>query len=171
MTAASLKPALTEHPAGTLALSGEALLDLMKAVLERDLAFRFEARGTSMAPFIRSGDIVTIQPLRDRCLSKGDVVAFTEPLTEKLYVHRIIKKTASRYAVKGDNVSLPDGVIPATRILGVVSKVERKGREVSLGVERGRALIAGMSRVGVLPFAPWGAARAFLRIFHWRRTK
>jgi signal peptidase I len=143
----------------------------MKAVLDRDVPFRFEARGTSMAPFIRNGDIVTVRPVRERPLRKGDVVAFAEPLTEKLYVHRIIGKTGSRYAIKGDNVSEPDGLIPGTSIVGVVAKVERGGREISLGVGRGRALIADMSRIGALPVTARRAIGAFRRILRQRRSR
>lgn len=165
------RPALVGHPAGTLALSGDALLGLMKAVLDREVPFRFEARGTSMAPFIRDGDIVTVHPVGKRPLRKGDVVAFSEPMTDKLYVHRIIGESGSRYAIKGDNLSAPDGLIPGANILGVVVKVEREGREVSLGVGRGRILIADLSRIGALPITARRAVGAFLRILRRRTTR
>ena len=171
MTEEDRKPALIEHRAGTLALSGNALLGLMKAVLDRDVPFRFEARGTSMAPFIRDGDIVTVRPVRERSLRKGDVVAFAEPSMNKLYVHRIIRASGGRYAVKGDNLSEADGVIPGSCIAGVVAKVERGGWEFSLGVGRGRALIADMSRIGALPVTVRRVVGAYLRILRRRRTR
>jgi signal peptidase I len=143
----------------------------MKAVLDRDVPFRFEARGTSMAPFIRNGDIVTVRPARERPLLKGDVVAFAEPSTNKLCVHRIIRASGGRYAVKGDNVPNADGVIPGSCIVGVVAKVERGGRKISLGVGRGRALIADMSRIGALPVTGRRAVGVFLRILRRRKTK
>jgi len=171
LTGESRRPALVGHPAGTLALSGNALLGLMKAVLGRGVPFRFETRGASMAPFIRDGDVVTVRPIRERPLRKGDVVAFAEPLTDKLYVHRIIREAGSLYAIKGDNVSEPDGLIPGTNILGVVAKVERGGRKIALGVGRGRVLIADMSRIGALPVTARRAVGAFLRILRSRRTR
>ena len=171
MTGEDRKPVLVGHPAGTLAVSGNALLGLMKAVLDRDVLFRFEARGTSMAPFIRDGDIVTVRPVRERPLRKGDVVAFAEPSTNKLYVHRIIRASGGRCAIKGDNLPEADGVIPSSCIVGVVAKVERGGREISLGVGRGRTLIADMSRIRVLPVTARRAIGAYLRILRRRRTR
>ena len=47
---------------GGLSLSGEALIELMRAVLARGLPFRFAARGFSMAPFIRDGDVISVSP-------------------------------------------------------------------------------------------------------------
>jgi signal peptidase I len=164
LTGESHKPSLVAHPAGTLSLSGNALLGLMQAVLARGLPFRFEARGTSMSPFIRDGDIVTIRPIGRIPPKKGDVVAFAEPLTDKLYVHRIIKETRAGFAIKGDNLPRSDGLIPEANLLGVVAKVERRGREISLAIGPGRSLIADMSRIGVLSVTARRVVRAFQRI-------
>ena len=51
----------------------------MRAVLEKGRAFRFEARGTSMLPLIRDGDVVTVTPLSGGGPRTGDVVAFADP--------------------------------------------------------------------------------------------
>ena len=62
-----------------LPLSGQALLDLMRAVLAKGVPFRFCARGWSMAPFIRDGDVITVSPLRQSLPGVGEVVAFVRP--------------------------------------------------------------------------------------------
>ena len=48
---------------GEIVLQREDLAGLMRAVLEKGKAFRFEVRGASMRPVIRDGDVVTVSPL------------------------------------------------------------------------------------------------------------
>ncbi len=76
--------------AGDLPLPGEALAGLMAAVLGKGLPFRFEARGESMHPAIRHGDVVTVAPVAGRAPRAGDVVAFIHPGTGGVRVHRIL---------------------------------------------------------------------------------
>ena len=113
-----------------LDLSGEALVVLLKAVIERGVSFRYCAKGFSMIPFIQNGDIVTIVPLKEYAPSLGDVVAFAPPLSGKLAVHRIIKRKRGFYLLKGDNNLVADGWIPYKKILGCVGRVERDGKTV-----------------------------------------
>ena len=47
-----------------LPLSGAAMLGLLEGVLSRGVPFRFRAGGSSMAPFIRDGDVISVSPLR-----------------------------------------------------------------------------------------------------------
>lgn len=165
MTAESPKPSLSVHPHGRMVLSGAALHHLMKSVLEKGVPFRFKAKGFSMTPFIRNGDVVTVFPVRGRTLKNGDVVAFINPATAKLNVHRIIQVWEKSYSIKGDNAFVPDGLIPGHSVLGVVGKIERKGRTVSLGVGLGRRLIALLSKSNLLFSRLLKAATAFRRFF------
>ena len=123
----------------------------MSDVLARGIPFRFAAPGFSMFPFIRDGDAVTISPLRGARARFGDVVAFTGPKGGPI-VHRITARRPGRYEIRGDSASGPDAldVVPATGILGVVTRVERRGRRVRLGLGPERALAAGLSRLGLL---------------------
>ena len=52
-----------------------ALVDLLQAVTERGIAFRVQAPGFSMYPFIRNMDTITISPLPAVGPRTGDVVA------------------------------------------------------------------------------------------------
>ncbi len=147
-----MKPALVVKDARELALDGESLTSLMRDVLMKGRPFRFRARGWSMSPFIKDGDTVTVRPLRPSEPASGDVVAFLFPATGKAAVHRVVKVEGGRFVVKGDNVAEGDGEVGRESILGIVSGVERDGRRVKLGRERGLggALVAGLSRTGVL---------------------
>jgi len=139
-----------------LSLSGYALLDICKKVLDKGLLFRFKAKGFSMFPFIRDGDIITISPLNGSSPRIGDVVAFVNSNKQRLVVHRIIKRINSSFIITGDNIPQADGLIPLSDIFGRVVRIERNSRRVILGIGLERYIIvlierAGM-RVGFLPF-------------------
>jgi signal peptidase I len=126
-------------------MSGVAFASLMKAVLEKNVPFRFTATGCSMSPFIRDGDLITISPVSSR-LRPGDVVPFVSPFCDKLMVHRILNVSREGCLTKGDNNSEPDGRIPASSIIGRVVRVEHRRRQVRFGLGIERFLIAWLSQ-------------------------
>ncbi len=142
-----------------LPLSGAALLDLMRAVLDRGVPFRFRARGGSMSPFVRDGDVVTVEPAAAP-VRTGDIVAFVDPASRRLRVHRVAATRGDAFLLKGDNVEVPDGMVQRDGILGRVVRVERDGSPVRLGTGPERGLIAWLSRAGSL-----GRARRLYRRF------
>jgi len=145
------EPSLVITKDEELSLSGDALIGLMQAVLARDAPFRFRAKGWSMSPFIRDGDVITIVPLNNALPRLGDVVAFIHPKMNKLVVHRVIGTRNGACIVQGDNVpGLVDGVIAQTSILGRVTRVQRNGRHIWPGLGPERYLIAFLSRAGLL---------------------
>ena len=123
------------------------MIDLVKAVHEKGADFRFKARGFSMTPFIRHGDVITITSLAVRPPEVGMIVAFTHPCNRRLIVHRIVVRRDEAYLIKGDNAFAPDGWVGRAQIFGYVGNVERHGRPVwfSGGGFSGR-MIACLSR-------------------------
>lgn len=140
-------------------MSGNAFAELMGAVLEKNVPFRFTASGSSMAPFIRDGDILTVSPL-SLPLCRGDVVPFVNPAGNQLMVHRIVGISREGYLIKGDNNSVPDGRIPVAVIIGRVVRVEHGGRSVRLGLGPERFLIAWLSQCCLLTPVVAGVRRA-----------
>lgn len=133
-----------------LPLSGSTLLELMRAVLQKGVPFRFRAKGWSMTPFIRNGDVVTVAPLDDKPRI-GEVVAFIHPQANVLIVHRIIGKNGTNFFIQGDSLAArTDGYIPYENLLGKVTSVERDGRVIKLGLGPERWLIALLSRIRLL---------------------
>lgn len=145
-----LKPALFYKNGGVLSLTGPALNKLLRAVLDKGIPFRFRAKGFSMAPFIRDGDIVTVSPLSGSSPGLGDVVAFIHPETKRLIIHRVVGKSLKSYKIKGDNISQGDGPITKEHIMGLVTKVERDGRKVFFGLGPEKFLISFMTGSGFL---------------------
>jgi hypothetical protein len=135
---------------GECTLSMKTLVELLDVLTKKGKPFRFQAPGFSMFPFIRNLDDITVSPLPSGGPRVGDVVAFINPATGKLVVHRVIGTNGDGYLIRGDNSPEPDGLIPRDNILGYVSRVDRNGRKVTIGSGPERFLIALMSRKEVL---------------------
>ena len=129
-----------------LSLSGPGLVELLRAVLGKGVPFRFRVKGFSMHPFIKDGDVVTLSPLCVHSPRVGDVVAFLYPGSGKLAVHRLVGKKGDSSLIMGDSLDRPDGMIPEMNILGYVTKVEREGKRVYLGLGPERLVIAFLTR-------------------------
>jgi signal peptidase I len=126
-------------------------MELMQAVHAKELPFRFRAGGHSMAPFIRDGDVICVSPLASRTPRPGDVVAFIHPETRLLCIHRVLSIKEEGFLIRGDNMpERPDGRIPREAIVGRVTRVERAGRKVRLGLGPERLLLALLIRCGGL---------------------
>jgi len=87
-----------------------------------------------MAPFIKDGDVLTIVPFNGSRPKRGDVVAFTPGKGVKLIIHRVIGRKGEEYLIKGDSLAEVDGLFPEEDLLGKVEKVERRGKDVILGL-------------------------------------
>lgn len=143
---------LTDGPVahgGAYALSGMGLLQLMDAALARGASFRFTARGFSMDPFVRDGDVLTVARVTRRP-ALGDVIAVRDPVSRRLVVHRVVACRPEGVVVRGDGAGQADGVAGPRDVLGRVVAVERRGRCVRLGRGPERLALALLSRAGLL---------------------
>jgi signal peptidase I len=125
-----------------LLISDVAFVDLLQLLLARGTSARFRAKGHSMSPFIRDGDIIIVSPQEPSRLTRGDIVAFSHPTDGKLCVHRIITKKKGAMVIQGDNLPRADGLIPNRFILGQITRIEREGRSVIYGLGPEKMLIA-----------------------------
>lgn len=145
-------------------LPNNGFAELMTAVLKKGKPFRFQAAGVSMCPFIRSGDVITIEPVPG-LIHFGEVLAFRQPVTDKLAVHRVVGRGRKGLLLKGDNSCHCDGWVSLDKIIGRINKVEHRGRNVRIGLGRERILIAGMSRLKVLRPLICSFYRAFRPVY------
>lgn len=144
-------PRLFVINAEELPLSGQAVLELMRGVLDRGKPFRFRARGWSMAPFIRDGDVITVSAFTHSQPGTGDVVAFIRPGSGSLVVHRVVARGSHSALIQGDNgLEYQDGIIPSENLLGRVTRVERNGHRTWSGLGPERLIIAWLSAAGLL---------------------
>ena len=168
--AAAGKPSLRVVRGRELSLSGESLLGLLEAVLAKGVPFRFRARGFSMSPLIKDGDLLTVAPRGKERLRPGDTIAFINPLNGKPTVHRIIRLDRGFVVVKGDNVAETDGLIPEGDVLGIVASVERRGKKVRFGLGIEGRMVAFLSSRGLFE-KPFSAAKRIFRPVTRRRVR
>ncbi|MGQ9645215.1 MAG: S26 family signal peptidase [Thermodesulfobacteriota bacterium] len=135
------------------------MAELVTEVLGKRAECRLQVKGYSMSPFIKDGDVVTISPVFWLSPRVGDVIAFINPKTEKLLIHRIVGKIGDAFLLKGESAFEPDGLIRRNHMVGVITSVERKGRRMCFGLGPERFLIALLTRTNL-----------FLPILHpvWR---
>ena len=131
-------------------LSNAGQLELLRGVAEHGASLHTTVRGLSMSPFIRDRDVVTIAPLRGREPVVGEVVAAVIPGTGRLAVHRVVERRAQGWVVRGDNCPSDDGVLGLANIVGRVVRVQRRGRDVRLGLGPEAVLIAAADRRGLV---------------------
>ena len=166
MSSQGTKPKFAIVKGSELSLSGPALVQLLRAVLDKGAPARFWAKGFSMSPFIKNEDVVTLYPLQNASPGVGDVIAFVLRETDKLCVHRVVGKKGDFYVTKGDNSSEADESVPRENILGFVTRVERGGKEVFLGLGPERFLIGFLGGRGLLLpliLPVWKVVRLFIK--------
>ena len=145
------KPSISNRHVSNLDLNHEGFLDLLEAVPAKGKPFRFRVAGISMHPYIKDGDVVTIEKTQGKILRIGDVVAAIHPQNGRLMIHRIIKKTSDGYLVNGDNIPNSDVIVQSDKILGIVSSISRDGVPVLFGLGHEKILIAALSPIDKFP--------------------
>jgi signal peptidase I len=133
-----------------LSLSDSSLIGLLREVLEKGSKFDLKVKGSSMSPFIKEGDLVTISPPLATSPGVGRMVAFVQPGAEKLLIHRVLGRRGGTYLIKGDSMEGQGDLVPRENILGRVIRIERNEKEISLGLGPERFLIAFLSRKELL---------------------
>ena len=145
-------PVIAPAQVSELLVSGPHLVELLRDILARGRGVKFRARGYSMSPFIKDGDILTVSPLRARRPGFGDVLVFTHPQTGMLVVHRVVGVRSGSCLARGDSNWEVDGWVPDKNILGRVIAIERNGRPKTLGLGPERFLLALLTRTGVFRY-------------------
>ena len=126
-----------------LIINHSQLLELSAEILNQGSSFRFQARGTSMTPLIRQGDIITIQPVDLSDLRVGDVILF-QTAFDKLVAHRIIdigvENGQIQFVARGDAILGSGEKVHADMVLGQVVRIERGSRVMHLDMHYWRSL-------------------------------
>lgn len=134
------------------------LLELSKDIFRKGKSARFQAKGWSMRPFIRDGDIIVVSPIENSSIKAGDVV-FHLTTENKVIVHRVIKKYKKdkdnriTMLIKGDATFSSPEKVEMQDVLGKVVEVERNGRKKRL--DRKLYQIMGLFFAAISPFSRW----------------
>lgn len=112
--------------------------ELVRPLLAQGLSVRFQARGASMSPAIRDGDVVEVIPAIVTELHKDDIVlAKTD---DGFRLHRIVfaDPVGNRFLTRGDCGQEDDPMLTGSQILGLA-----RAKEVRLGRNSVRAKFRG----------------------------
>ena len=116
-------------------ISNADLDALAQQVLQAGATLRFTARGTSMCPFLKDGDVVELAPLGDRPLGWGEVALVRVP-GGRLVLHRVYRlrrlNGVRQLLLRGDNRPASDGWINPADVLGRARRAWRGGRRLAL---------------------------------------
>ena len=114
------------------------LFDLNKIIIENNM-IRFSSSGTSMYPCIKQGDTLYIEPKKAEQIKIGDIAAYSQ--SGVINAHRTIdkgKENGRDYIITRGDRRAPrvDTKIIDNDIMGIVSRIERKGRFLSTQEKR-----------------------------------
>ena len=132
-------------------INNPELIALMVDVLTQGKDFRFKATGGSMSPFIRNGDMLQISPLSDKKPGLGQVLAYHNPVTGSLIIHRLVGSSATYMLFRGDSYARNmQEKVSNEDLIGLVTAIEKTSKvsHFSLGIER--IPIALLSRYNLL---------------------
>jgi uncharacterized repeat protein (TIGR01451 family) len=105
--------------------------ELVRPLLEQGLNVRFQARGASMSPAIRDGEVVEVTPVMVTKLRKDDIVLAKSDAGFRL--HRIVRADPGKdvFITRGDCGQQNDPALKAEQILGLArAKEVRVGRNI-----------------------------------------
>lgn len=138
-----------------LSLGGAEFAALSAGILGQGGAFSFRARGASMAPFIRDGDTLTVQPTAAAALRPGDVILYPTQ-GGRLAAHRLIGRAGAGdsqvLVARGDAATGPGEAVTAAHVLGRVVRVQRGAR--TLDLDRAPRRAAARLWIATAPLGP-----------------
>lgn len=116
-------------------------LELSSEILNKGNYLRFQAKGCSMFPAVRDGDILNVEPVKEEEIRLGDII-FYRTADKRMSVHRVIKRLFrnDRFVLltKGDSNRGEGEAVSLEEILGRVKVIERNGQRIGLDQGLGR---------------------------------
>jgi signal peptidase I len=113
--------------------------DLAAEVAGRFGRVRIRVLGTSMAPAILPGDVLSVERADVAQVSPGEIVVFARP--GRIVAHRVVAKHSEPCVVlitQGDRLRLEDAPVSGEELIGRVTQVERRGTRI--GVRSGTGM-------------------------------
>lgn len=133
------------HSGHELLLDTRTFSAILVGTLQLGASLRFCIKGSSMFPLIRHKDLISVSPIKD-VIRIGDIVAFNSD-ENRIVVHRLLTKRGGKIVLKGDFMERGRiETVEENRILGRVTRIDRNGKRILLGLGKGRVLIAYLSR-------------------------
>jgi signal peptidase len=107
---------------------------LRKEAIKNGHAVQTIASGTSMFPFLRKGDVLTIDPAPMETIKRGDIVVFENE--DKWIAHRVIKirnnTEGLEFLLRGDTCMAFDPIVNKGNYIGIVRVFTRKNSKKNM---------------------------------------
>lgn len=140
---------------------------LRKQAIQKGHSVQTLASGYSMFPFLKKGDILTVEPVPMEMIKRGDVVVFERG--EKWIAHRVIKirvcAEGLEFLLRGDTCIAFDPVVKKNNYVGTVKVFNRKKVEKQVNKGRQRVLNLMISCSGLFYNFSLYSSLKFLRFF------
>lgn len=108
------------------------LLPFIEEAFNNNKSFTIQITGTSMRPLLIMGrDSVTLEKVTEK-LKKGDLPLYRRN-DGTFVLHRVVKVNSDNtYTMCGDNQFLKENGVTDSNIIGIVTKINRNGKEFSV---------------------------------------
>lgn len=144
------------------------LNSISKKLLDEGYSVKLTVGGISMFPYLLSQEQVKVEPVKNRKIQVGDILVFQ--FDDKWVAHRLIKIKENHYITKGDFCIKKDTPLLREEIIGKISAVYRKNKEVGFNSPKRNRLNYVLAKISVfLPPLVWlslklnGLRKRFLR--------
>lgn len=139
---------------------------LRKEIIRQGRSVQIFASGYSMFPFLRKGDILTIDPAPIEQIKRGDIVVYE--LNEKWIAHRVIQINHNteglEFLLRGDTCVAFDTPVNKENFIGRISEFQRLNYQKNLnGIYRRIWTKLTLLKFNMYPLF----ARIHLRIHHY----
>lgn len=99
---------------------------LIRDTLDKGLTFSFPSKGISMMPLIHSGDIVTIDRVKNP-IKKGDIILYKRPISNAYILHRVRKVCKDNtICCVGDHQYRVEKMISQSDVIAILVSFKRK---------------------------------------------
>ncbi len=151
----------------TLNLKREDFASIAQGVLSRGRILKFKAKGGSMSPFIRNGDVVEVVPAKGK-INLGDIILYRSSYGNPV-VHRVIQRNKESIITKGDSVPSSDEPILSEQVLGRVVAVEKNGWRMRLDSPMVRLLNILLALISPFSFLIYPSLRLVKRTVRFKK--
>lgn len=139
---------------------------LRKEIIGQGRSVQIVASGYSMFPFLRKGDLLTVEPVSMETIKRGDIMVFE--MREKWIAHRVIKirnkHEGLEFLLRGDTRLAFDPLVNKENFVGAVTKFHRLNHQKKLnGLRRRLWTKVILNFIRMYPLI----ARMHLRIHHY----
>jgi signal peptidase I len=136
-------PEAEDVDSGVVVCGPQDFSSLSSEVLHSGKRLRFQAKGGSMHPFVRNGDLLLVEPADGSTMKLGEL-AFYRTENGGIAAHRVVGRDSRGgcefLATKGDAVRGIPHAVACDEVLGRVVAIERQGTTVKLDGGQARAV-------------------------------